>query len=142
MNIGIIGTRDFKYPKWVEDLVERLPHTTTIVSGHGGIVDKTAELKAQSLGLMTIIHPAKWYLPDGRFDKAAGYKRNPLIVRDSDIIFAFWDGVSGGTNNTLNIAKKINKIFTIIFEDGKISINDSSKLFPSKCLMDEIFQKK
>jgi hypothetical protein len=53
---------------------------------------------------------AEW----NKFGKSAGYRRNVTIVEHSDIIVAFWDGKSKGTQHTINIAKEKGKGLIII----------------------------
>ena len=45
--VAIIGSRDFPYPEAVRWLVTDLPPGTVVVSGHGGVVDLTAEQAAR-----------------------------------------------------------------------------------------------
>ncbi len=44
-----------------------------------------------------------------KYGKSAGYIRNRLIVQESDMIVAFWDGKSKGTKHSIDQAtlKKI-----------------------------------
>jgi len=49
--------------------------------------------------------PADWE----RFGKSAGFERNKYIVTAADVVVAFWDGKSKGTEHTLEIAKKQKK---------------------------------
>jgi hypothetical protein len=50
-----------------------------------------------------IIYP-QWEI----FGKKAGIIRNIEIVKKSDLVFAFWDGKSKGTEFTIKQAKKEN----------------------------------
>jgi hypothetical protein len=62
--------------------------------------------------------PLSKKLPDwNKHGRGAGMIRNTEIVESSDVIVAFWDGVSNGTHDTLNKAKRLNKkvyCFTIV----------------------------
>lgn len=54
------------------------------------------------------------YLPDWeRYGKRAGFIRNEDIVKSADMVVAFWDSVSKGTQNSLSIAKRL-KIPTLV----------------------------
>ena len=56
------------------------------------------------------------HLPDwNRYGKRAGFVRNELIIKDADMVLAFWDGVSRGTANSLSIAKRLKKTTLIIY---------------------------
>ncbi len=46
--------------------------------------------------------------------KRAGYVRNTDIVKNSDMIIAFWDGNSKGTKHTIGLAQKMGKECKII----------------------------
>lgn len=37
------------------------------------------------------------------------------IVNQSDCVIAFWDGISKGTNNLLNLCEKYNKPYKVIY---------------------------
>lgn len=56
------------------------------------------------------------HLPDWeRYGKRAGFIRNELIVKDADMVLAFWDGLSKGTANSLSIAKRLKKTTLIVY---------------------------
>jgi hypothetical protein len=59
--------------------------------------------------------PIMIFKPDWkRFGRGAGPARNKTIVENADCVIAFWDGVSKGTQSTINIAKKLNKKLRIV----------------------------
>jgi hypothetical protein len=76
---------------------------TIIVSGGAPGVDTIAEEIAKEFGIydQMIIHPAEWK----KYGRGAGHRRNALIVRDSELIFAFKSSNSPGTSNTIKQAK-------------------------------------
>jgi hypothetical protein len=43
-----------------------------------------------------------------------GSRRNKLIVENSDLVIAFWDGVSRGTESSIDLAKKMGKTLYIV----------------------------
>ena len=54
------------------------------------------------------------FLPDWKmYGKREGMIRNADIVRNSDIVFAFWDGKSKGTRSSMKISKELHKIIHI-----------------------------
>ena len=59
---------------------------------------------------MLTIYPADWL----NLGKRAGYVRNTDIVKNSDMIIAFWDGKSKGTKHTIGLAQKMGKECKII----------------------------
>ena len=63
-------------------------------------------------------HNVKWdiFKPDWqKFGKAAGAIRNQIIVDASDELLIFWNGESPGTKITMQMAKKANKPFNLVF---------------------------
>lgn len=115
--IGVVGSRGYddynELKRILDDHIEFLKCTSLkklkiiIVSGGAEGADKLAERYAKSRRLKT-----KIYLPDWSFGGRGGPIRNQNIVKKSNEIFAFWDGVSPGTQSTIKIAnqKKV-KIF-------------------------------
>lgn len=63
----------------------------------------------------------KEFLPDWeRYKKSAGFIRNTQIVEAADLVIAFWDGLSKGTKDSINKAKKLNKQIKIISQNNEI----------------------
>lgn len=55
------------------------------------------------------------YIPDWElYGKSAGPIRNRKMVSKSDVVFAFWDGKSKGTKNSIDTAIKLNKPVLVI----------------------------
>lgn len=126
MRIAIVGCRT----KWLTEdqirttarevhrLVRKLRDEETldleIVSGEADGVDTWAKVSAGMLGVKYKPFPAKWKLPDGSLDRGAGHKRNAEIVRYADKVFAFWDGKSPGTENTIALTRKAGKPIEVV----------------------------
>ena len=109
MKVAVVGSRNIK----IENLGEYLPpNTEEIVSGGAKGVDSCAREYA-------IANKIKLteFLPNyNRYGRGAPIKRNELIVENSDLVIAFWDGVSKGTKYTIDFAKRKNKqviVYTI-----------------------------
>lgn len=83
---------------------------TMIISGGAKGVDTLAEQYAKTHGIETLI-----LKPDyGRFQRGAPLHRNEEIVRQADMVLAFWDGVSRGTKYTIDYAEKMGKPVKVI----------------------------
>lgn len=112
MKISIIGSRTFNdYDFLKKSVLENIDvdDIDEIVSGGAKGADKLGELFAKEFNKKTTI-----FLPDwGKYGKSAGFIRNADIIKNSDFVFAFWDGVSKGTLNSINTAKKLNKKLVI-----------------------------
>ncbi len=87
------------------------------MSGGAKGVDSWAESAAKFRDLDTLICLPDWE----KYGKAAGFQRNSLIVDNSDVVIAFWNGNSGGTMDTVRKAQKAGKKVHLIttFEEAK-----------------------
>jgi predicted Rossmann fold nucleotide-binding protein DprA/Smf involved in DNA uptake len=112
--IAIVGSRDYKPLKDVVEFVEQLPWRTVVISGGARGVDTTAEEAAKKRRLDTHIFYANW----NKHGRGAGMIRNRKIVESSDIIVAFWDGISRGTKHTIEYANSKGKPVKV-FINGK-----------------------
>lgn len=77
-----------------------------IVSGGAIGADKLAEEFSEEFDIPKKIFKPEWE----KYGKSAGFIRNKKIVEASDIIFAFWDGISKGTKSTINLARESDKL--------------------------------
>jgi hypothetical protein len=121
MNVAIVGSRppDPKkvtaeqladYQAMLEEVrkvVRGLPlvypgRLIVIVSGGARGVDETAEDEANKNGMPVVSYRPDW---NGPLGKGAGFARNQLIVDQAEIVFAFWDGRSRGTLDTVDKAR-------------------------------------
>ncbi len=102
MKVAVIGSRSL----YVNDLENYLPkETTEIVSGGAVGVDRSARRYAKQNGLKLTE-----FLPDyDTYGKYAPLKRNLEIIEYADIIYAFWDGKSGGTSFVIENCRKLGK---------------------------------
>jgi predicted Rossmann fold nucleotide-binding protein DprA/Smf involved in DNA uptake len=114
IRVAIVGSRDYPDLDAVKCFVEKLPPDSVVISGGARGVDRIAETYARQRGLKVIVFPADW----DRHGKRAGVIRNFDIVNASDIIVAFWDGKSKGTQHTINIAKQQGKQVVIYSPNG------------------------
>lgn len=108
--VAIVGSRGFSNRYLVDRLVYLLPKEWTIVTGGARGVDTWAEETAKHHLRHVRIHKADWK----KFGRAAGFVRNNQIVRDCDIVIAYWDGVSKGTRHTIQLTKSLKKPCIIV----------------------------
>lgn len=133
--LAIIGSRSFtnqvqaenEFKRWCCFYTEnslhhpqvngRVSYFDTIVSGGARGGDKIGAEIAHKWGLKLIEHAPDW---DG-LGKKAGFVRNELIIRDADVILAFWGvdpktgELSKGTQHSIGLAKKARKTTIIIY---------------------------
>lgn len=118
MKIAIVGSREFvDYNRFVILLKAVLPRFVNLktskfsfVSGGARGVDRMAEQFCEENEYECKVFKANWDL----YGKSAGFIRNAEIVRESDLILAFWDGYSRGTLDTIQKATQTGKIVCII----------------------------
>lgn len=102
MKIAIIGSRGLK----IEDFEKYLPKSTNeIVSGGARGIDTCA----REYALKNDIKLTE-FLPDyKKYGKAAPLRRNLEIIEYSDLVIAFWDGKSRGTEFVIKNCRNKNK---------------------------------
>ena len=133
MVIGIGGSRDFRYMGWVASFVRQLPTNSSIVTG--GHVSKATGKVAPTIGVDSAAaaagklrgFPIKLIPPQDEDIFKAGYPaacimRNQIIVDDCEEFYAFWDGKSKGTKNTIIRAIAAKKIRMIQYQHGPVSV--------------------
>ena len=116
LRIGIVGSRGFNDYKLMCDTLDKyVDKVFLIVSGGAPGADSLGERWGKDNRVKTLIHRPKWRDSEGNYVPSAGFDRNELIVNDSDIIIAFWDSLSRGTENTISIAKEQGKPVEIVY---------------------------
>lgn len=104
MRIAVVGSRSFDdYERVKEVLTPRIPFI--LISGGARGADTLAERFAKEQNLVAMIFPARW----DKYGKRAGFIRNKKIVQEADLVIAFWDGTSKGTESTINLADQMDK---------------------------------
>lgn len=110
MRIIIAGSRNYtnldEFMLAMGGIVARHPdlfiENIEVVSGGARGVDSMGEYWANLLGYKIIRFIPSW----DRFGRAAGHIRNAEMAEYADVLIAFWDGVSKGTESMINLAKK------------------------------------
>ncbi len=113
MKLLIIGSRsilDF-------DLTPYVPKDTDmIISGGADGIDSIAEAYADSHRLSKLILRPQY----AKFGRAAPLRRNEAMIEQADRVLVIWDGVSKGTQYSIQYAKKKQKDLTILLSDGTL----------------------
>ena len=115
MKIAVIGSRNLR----VENLGEFLPaDCAEVVSGGAKGIDECAAKYAKANDLVLTE-----FLPQyERYKRAAPIVRNKQIVDYADLVLAFWNGKSKGTESVIRYCEKIGKQCKIIFiQEGQCS---------------------
>lgn len=105
MKVAVIGSRDYAKLHLVRKLVETLPSNCILISGGARGVDTVAEEVAKARGLTVQVFPAEWR----KYGRGAGIKRNRDIILHADVVLAFWNGNSPGTEHSIQLAKSLGK---------------------------------
>ena len=104
MKVAVIGSRTFTDKERMFSILSTYA-ITEIVSGGAMGADTIAEQWAVANNTPVTVYKPDWE----KFGKKAGFIRNYDIIRDADLVIAFWDGASKGTEHSLRYAKKIGK---------------------------------
>lgn len=99
MKVAIIGSRSIaeaEIGKYIP------PDTDLIISGGAVGIDTLAEKYADEHGIKKLILYPNYEL----YGRSAPLIRDKLIVDHADLVIAFWDGESSGTEYTISYAKR------------------------------------
>ncbi len=119
-SLGVVGSRSFHDYKTLEYEINKIfkakkrakpGRNMCIVSGGARGADRLAKRYADE-------HPDVHYVehkPDWeKHGKKAGFMRNVDIVKDSNMVVAFWNGKSKGTKHTMGMAQSLNKSLKVV----------------------------
>jgi hypothetical protein len=81
-----------------------------IVSGKARGADTLGERYAREHHLPLKQFPADWE----RFGRAAGYRRNEMMVSYATHCICFWDGTSKGTAHAISLAKRQGLVLRVV----------------------------
>lgn len=77
-------------------------YSIVIVSGGCAGADLLGERYAKENGYSIDRYPAEWK----EYGKKAGIMRNAVMADNADALIAYWDGISRGTKNMIDEARK------------------------------------
>jgi predicted Rossmann fold nucleotide-binding protein DprA/Smf involved in DNA uptake len=109
MKLAVVGSRYYTNFEFVEEKINEFRknnNITQLVSGGAKGVDTLAEEYAEKHNIPITVFEAEW----DKYGRGAGPIRNKLIVKEADVIMAFPGENPRGTLNTINLARKENKI--------------------------------
>lgn len=110
MKLLIVGSRNIRS----FDLSAHIPpQTDLIISGGASGIDTIAEKYADQHKISKLILRPKYDC----YGKAAPLKRNEQMVDLADEVLIVWDGISRGTQYTLDYVKKQNKPFILLIKE-------------------------
>lgn len=104
MKLAVVGSRSFSDYDLLKEKLDKIHSRKTVrlvVSGGAAGADRLAEKWAGENGI-----EVKVFFPDWqKYGKRAGFLRNEQIIESADVVIAFWDGHSRGTQHSINLAK-------------------------------------
>jgi hypothetical protein len=104
MKVIIAGSRNFtdyqKLKKECDQFLQDQKNIEIVSGDHFKGADKLGIQYANEKGYNLIKFPAEW----NKFGKAAGPIRNKEMAIFADVLIAFWDGKSRGTQNMIRLA--------------------------------------
>ncbi len=111
MKIAIVGSRDFKDKKLVEEILlkELNPFHYKVITGGARGVDTWAKEFCEKDHI-----PCEIIIPINPSNKIDYLFRNIEIITKADKIIVFWDGLSKGSKFVIDYAKARNKEVKII----------------------------
>ena len=110
--IGVVGSRNFSNYKYMKEILDSFSFSE-IVSGGAKGADSLARRYAEEKNISIIEILPDW----NQYGKSAGFKRNKLIIDQSDAIIAFWDGNSKGTAHSVRLAKEVGKNVYVFWKE-------------------------
>lgn len=115
IKLAVIGSRTFTDKDRLFKLLDKnYDHIGMIISGGAVASDSFGAEWAKLRGKPCLIFYPAWRDFGGNFVKSAGMARNIKIVENCDQLLICWDGVSRGTKNSIEIAERIGKKYTIL----------------------------
>ena len=116
----VCGSRDWEDVHAIRMRLVKLPPSATIIHGAAPGADRVAGWLAEDFGFTVKPFPADWKVgrhtrpqdirtrADGtRYDSFAGKRRNPAMLDERpDLVLAFQRNGSGGTQHTIDEARK------------------------------------
>jgi hypothetical protein len=122
----ICGSRDYEITvdKMYRDLIDTInflseiaKETITvdkIISGGATGPDSVAIKMCERYNIPCIVNTPDW----ASWGRAAGPMRNKQMVDMADIVIAYWDGKSKGTESTIKFTEEENKLGMIFYPEG------------------------
>jgi len=118
MKVAVIGSRTFNDYNRLKKILDLYP-INKIISGKALGADTLGERYADKNGIQKEIYEALWddltaepclikTNKNGKqYNALAGFNRNTDIIKNCNMVVAFWDGLSTGTKDSLDKAQEL-----------------------------------
>ena len=130
MKLIIAGTRSFNNYELLKSkldfFLQNVNEEVFIISGKAPGADSLGETYAIEKGFVVLPFPAKWkdltttpckikYNKHGEaYNALAGFNRNEEMAKNATHCVCFWDGISPGTSDMIQLARKYNLKLKIV----------------------------
>src|SRR5215475_7789434 len=116
MKLIIAGSRTFTdYPLLCQTRAPDHHRITQVITGGARGADQLGYRWAWKHTIRHQLFRADWE----RFGKSAGGRRNHQMAQAGDMLLAFWDGKSPGTQHMISCMQQLRKPVVIIRTDGQ-----------------------
>ncbi|MGB9711684.1 MAG: DUF2493 domain-containing protein [Dissulfurimicrobium sp.] len=117
--VAVCGSRSINSYGLVKDVLDQLLiEEDVVLSGNAPGVDRMGEEYARQRGLEVKIIPSEW----AKHGLKATMMRNEVLLRSSDFVICFWDGLSEGAGHMLEISKRARKLLAEVRIDGYLKL--------------------
>lgn len=111
MRVVVCGSRNWNNDERIKQFIDKLPDGALVTTGGAPGADALAHKFATERGLATEVYKANWE----KHGRSAGLKRNLFMLSlDPNLVVAFWDGKSRGTEHMINATKQAGILLRII----------------------------
>ena len=104
LKYAVIGSREFTDYEYLKSILTCYKFSSIISGGAKG-----ADCLARRYAIDNNIRLVEFFPDWEKLGKSAGVIRNRQIVEASDVVIAFWNGMSRGTASSIKIARRANK---------------------------------
>jgi YspA, cpYpsA-related SLOG family len=116
MQLIIAGSRTFTdYQLLCQTLAPDRHRITQVITGGAKGADQLGYRWAWKHTIRHQLFRADWE----RFGKSAGVRRNYQMAQAGDLLLAFWDGRSAGTQHMISCMQQLRKPVVVIRTDGQ-----------------------
>jgi len=105
MKTIIAGSRDYSSVASIYSVLDAqllVRPITEVISGTARGPDSIGAIWAIERNIPVTYFPADW----GRYGRGAGHIRNAQMAEYAEAVIIFWNGISSGTANMINLARK------------------------------------
>jgi hypothetical protein len=116
MKLAIVGSRGFNDYELLKQTIYKyfgtdIPSIEEIVSGGAVGADSLGAKFANDYNIKLTEFIPEWK----KYGLKAGAIRNEDIIKNADTVLVFWNGISNGTKNALEWARKYKKTTLIVY---------------------------